>query len=77
CVAIGEHTVAPGREKAFEEGAIKTMEALSDSTGWVLPFFRDAGSASIIVSIVVFITNLRGCIPAFTSAKIMPTLKHM
>jgi hypothetical protein len=25
----------------------------------VLPFFRDAGSASIVVSIVVFITNLR------------------
>ena len=35
CVAIGEHTVAPGREKAFEEGAIETMEALSDSTGFL------------------------------------------
>jgi sulfur oxygenase/reductase len=35
CVAIGEHTVAPGREKAFEEGAIKTMDALSDSAGFL------------------------------------------
>jgi sulfur oxygenase/reductase len=35
CVAIGEHTVAPGREKAFEKGAIETMEALSDSTGFL------------------------------------------
>ena len=35
CVAIAEHTVAPGREKAFEEGATKTMEALSDSTGFL------------------------------------------
>ena len=35
CVAIGEHTVVPGREEAFEEGAIKTMEALSDSTGFL------------------------------------------
>jgi sulfur oxygenase/reductase len=35
CVAIGEHTVVPGREKAFEEGAIETMEALSDSTGFL------------------------------------------
>lgn len=25
----------------------------------VLPFFRDAGSASIVVTIVIFITNLR------------------
>jgi len=35
CVAIGEHTVAPGREEAFEKGAIETMEALSDSTGFL------------------------------------------
>ena len=35
CIAIGEHTVFPGREKAFEEGAIETMEALSDSTGFL------------------------------------------
>ena len=35
CVAIGEHTVVPGKEKAFVEGAIKTMEALSDSTGFL------------------------------------------
>ena len=35
CVAIGEHTVTPGREKAFEKGAIETMEALSDSTGFL------------------------------------------
>ncbi|MFW5714577.1 MAG: sulfur oxygenase reductase family protein [Brevefilum sp.] len=35
CVAIAEHTVIPGSEKAFEEGAIETMEALSDSTGFL------------------------------------------
>jgi sulfur oxygenase/reductase len=35
CVAIAEHTVAPGKEKAFEKGAIETMEALSDSTGFL------------------------------------------
>lgn len=35
CVAIAEHTVAPGREKEFEEGAIATMEALSESTGFL------------------------------------------
>jgi sulfur oxygenase/reductase len=35
CVAIAEHTVQPGREKAFEQGAIDTMEALSDSTGFL------------------------------------------
>jgi len=35
CVAIAEHTVMPGKEKAFEEGAIATMEALSDSTGFL------------------------------------------
>lgn len=35
CVAIAEHTVMPGKEKAFEKGAIETMEALSDSTGFL------------------------------------------
>jgi len=35
CVAMAEHTVMPGREKAFEDGAIATMEALSDSTGFL------------------------------------------
>ena len=35
CVAMAEHTVMPGKEKAFEEGAIATMEALSDSTGFL------------------------------------------
>ena len=35
CVAIAEHMVMPGREKVFEEGAIATMEALSDSTGFL------------------------------------------
>ncbi|MDO9529105.1 MAG: sulfur oxygenase reductase family protein [Syntrophales bacterium] len=35
CVAIAEHTIAPGKETAFEEGAIETMEALSDSTGFL------------------------------------------
>ena len=35
CVAIAEHTVMPGKEKAFDEGAIATMEALSDSTGFL------------------------------------------
>ena len=35
CVAMAEHTVMPGKEKAFEEGAVATMEALSDSTGFL------------------------------------------
>jgi sulfur oxygenase/reductase len=35
CVAIAEHTVMPGKEKAFEEGAVATMEALVDSTGFL------------------------------------------
>ena len=35
CVAMAEHTVKPGKEKAFEQGAIDTMEALSDSTGFL------------------------------------------
>ena len=34
-VAIAEHTVAPGREKEFEKGAIETMEAIADSTGFL------------------------------------------
>ncbi len=34
-VAIAEHTVQQGREKEFEKGAIATMEALSDSTGFL------------------------------------------
>ncbi|MHB8789764.1 MAG: sulfur oxygenase reductase family protein [Desulfobulbaceae bacterium] len=29
------HTVVTGREKAFEKGAIETMEALSDATGFL------------------------------------------
>ncbi|MGD8229653.1 MAG: sulfur oxygenase reductase family protein [Desulfobacteraceae bacterium] len=35
CVAMAEHTVMPGKERAFEQGAIATMEALSDSTGFL------------------------------------------
>ena len=35
CVAVAEHTIKPGRENAFEQGAIATMEALSDSTGFL------------------------------------------
>lgn len=35
CVAMAEHTVMPGKEEAFEDGAIDTMEALSDSTGFL------------------------------------------
>ncbi len=35
CVAMAEHTVKPGKEKAFEQGAVDTMEALSDSTGFL------------------------------------------
>lgn len=35
CVAMAEHTVRPGKEDAFEKGAIATMEALSDSTGFL------------------------------------------
>lgn len=35
CVALAEHTVKPGREKDFETGAIETMEAISDSTGFL------------------------------------------
>jgi len=35
CVAMAEHTVKPGREADFEQGAIATMEALSDSTGFL------------------------------------------
>ncbi len=35
CVAIAEHTVKPGKEQEFEKGAVDTMEALSDSTGFL------------------------------------------
>lgn len=35
CVAIAEHTVMPGKEKRFEQGAIETMESISDSTGFL------------------------------------------
>ena len=35
CVAIAEHTVKPGEEKPFEQGVIDTMEALSESTGFL------------------------------------------
>jgi len=35
CVAMAEHTVMPGKEEAFEAGAIATMEALSNSTGFL------------------------------------------
>jgi sulfur oxygenase/reductase len=34
-VAMAEHTVMPGKERKFEQGAIATMEALSDSTGFL------------------------------------------
>lgn len=35
CVAITEHTVFPGKEKAFEDGVTETLESLSDSTGFL------------------------------------------
>ena len=35
CVVMAEHTVMPGKEEVFEAGAIATMEALSDSTGFL------------------------------------------
>ena len=34
-VAFSEHTVLPGHEKAFEKGAVETMEALSDAPGFL------------------------------------------
>ena len=34
-VALAPHTVQPGQEAAFEKGAVETMEALSDSTGFL------------------------------------------
>ncbi len=34
-VAVAEHTVAAGKEKAFEQGATETMEALADSMGFL------------------------------------------
>lgn len=35
CVAMAEHTVMPGKERAFEQGAIATMDAISDATGFL------------------------------------------
>ena len=35
CVAMAEHTVQPGKEKEFEKGAISTLEAVSESTGFL------------------------------------------
>jgi sulfur oxygenase/reductase len=35
CVALTEHTISPGKEEAFEKGAIDTIEAISDSTGFL------------------------------------------
>ncbi|HNS56305.1 MAG TPA: sulfur oxygenase reductase family protein [Smithellaceae bacterium] len=35
CVAVAEHTVKPGTEEQFEKGAIDTMEALANSTGFL------------------------------------------
>ena len=35
CVALAPHTVKPGKEKEFEKGAVDTMEALADSTGFL------------------------------------------
>lgn len=35
CVAFVEHTVLPGREQDFEKGAVETMEAMSDSPGFL------------------------------------------
>jgi sulfur oxygenase/reductase len=35
CVAIAEHTVKPGKEENFAKGAAETMEALSDSAGFL------------------------------------------
>lgn len=35
CVTMAEHTVMPGKEDAFEKGAIETMEALSETTGFL------------------------------------------
>ena len=35
CVALTEHTVAPGREKAFEKGVSETIQAIADSPGFL------------------------------------------
>jgi len=35
CVALAPHAVKAGAEAAFEEGAVATLEALSDSTGFL------------------------------------------
>jgi sulfur oxygenase/reductase len=34
-VAIAEHTVKPGSEAQFEQGAVETMEAIADSAGFL------------------------------------------
>jgi sulfur oxygenase/reductase len=34
-VALGEHDVKPGEEETFEQGAFETMEAISDSPGFL------------------------------------------
>ena len=35
CVAITEHTIFPGKESAFEKGVVETLDAISDSTGFL------------------------------------------
>ena len=35
CVALAPHTVKPGAEAAFEKGAVATMEAIAESTGFL------------------------------------------
>ncbi len=35
CIAFAEHTVKPGKEAEFEQGAIDTMEALSEAVGFL------------------------------------------
>lgn len=35
CVALAEHTAKPESEEEFEQGAVETMEALSDSAGFL------------------------------------------
>lgn len=35
CVSLAPHTVKPGRERAFEKGVVDTLEAVSDSTGFL------------------------------------------
>ena len=35
CVVVGEHTVKPGREAEFEQGAADTLDAISESPGFL------------------------------------------